>query len=164
MKAEPWLVVMTKPRMETDAVWNLNNQNFEAYSPRWIDRKRRASGWQRVESPMFPRYAFVRPTRSRQDIMPIRSTIGVMSVVKFGLQAARVADTVIQEIRMLEERRMGSNTVPFKKGDCVSVLEGPFAGISAEVFAIAEERVVVLFDLIHQQHKITVDSNHLVAN
>lgn len=163
MSSEPWLVVMTKPRMEADAVWNLNNQGFAAYSPRWIESKRCAGGWQRVESAMFPRYAFVRATRPEQDMTPIRSTLGVMTLVKFGLQPACVADSLIQGIRALEARRACSSTAPFKKGDRVQVLEGPFAGVSAEVFAVADQRVVVLMDLIHQQQKLTFEAAELVA-
>ena len=60
MAESDWLVVMTKPRMETEAKIHLERQRFSVYLPTWVDLRRRSDGWQKVQSAMFP-YLLQRP-------------------------------------------------------------------------------------------------------
>lgn len=161
----PWFVVMTRPRMEAEAESNLLNQRFEVYLPQWVENKRRAGGMQRVVSAMFPRYLFVRPTREQQDISVIRSTRGVVQMVRFGLTAARMSDGLLNQIRSIEQRRFNpeANLKRFKAGDSVVVDEGPFAGVQAKVFSSADSRVVLLMDLLGRQQKVAVDEAQVKA-
>ena len=166
MKSGDWLLVVSKPRMEAEAAIELRNQNYESYAPRWVEMKRRAGGWQRVESAMFPRYLFVRTTYPQQDLTPIRSTRGVQNLVRFGQATARVDDRLVQQIRQLESSRFkpDKELKPFKKGQQVQVLEGPFAGVSAQVFAVEERRVILLLELINQQQTLEFEAGNLVAS
>lgn len=160
---DDWLVIMTKPRMEAESEQQLRNQEFETYLPWWAEVKRRASGWQRVESAMFPRYLFIRPTREQQDLTTIRSTRGVSQLVRFGNQPALVKSALIESIRDLERSRFKPNDdlKPFKKGDAITVTDGPFKGVSAKVWGVANSRVVILFDLMGQTQRVTVDPSQL---
>lgn len=156
---------MTRPRMEAEAESNLSNQSFEVYLPRWLENKRRAGGMQSVVSAMFPRYLFVRPTRDQQDLSVIRSTRGVVQMVRFGLTAAQISEELIDEIRAIEQRRFNpeADLSRFKTGDSVVVDEGPFAGVRAQVFASADSRVVLLMDLLGRQQKVAVDEVQIRA-
>ena len=160
MNTNNWLVVMTKPRMEAEAEVQLGNQDFDVYLPRWVEMKRRANGWQRVESVMFPRYLFVRPKRPQQDLSVIRSTRGVIQMVRFGTQPAWAANALIEDIRAIEDSRFkpDADLAPFKKGQSIIVTDGPFKGVAAQVWSVVENRVVILFELMGKTQRITVES------
>ncbi len=160
MRESGWLVIMTKPRMENEAKEHLIRQVFEVYLPLWVDLKRRPGGWQKVQSAMFPRYLFVRPTCSEQSISPILSTRGVSQMVRFGMMPAWASDGLIEEIRALEAflQSQNSELEPFKKGDRVMVLDGPFKGVDAEVFACDQQRVILLLQVLGKTQQLEFEA------
>ena len=71
-----WYLLKTKVREEVRAVDNLENQEFEAYCPQYLEKKKLA--------PLFPGYAFVRLcTQDIERYHKIRSTRGVSAIVTF---------------------------------------------------------------------------------
>ena len=77
-----WYLIKTKVREELRAVDNLENQNFEAYCPQYIEKKK--------EVPLFPGYIFV--LLSHQDIEryhKIRSSRGVSAIVTFNTMSQK---------------------------------------------------------------------------
>lgn len=155
-----WLVVMTKPKMETEAKEQLIRQGFEAYLPLWVELKRRGN-WQEVQSPMFPRYLFVRPSYPEQSLTPIRSTRGVSQLVRFGMEPAWADDGLISQIRQLERSRneLRQGLTPFKKGDQVQVMDGPFKGVSAKVFSCGQQRVVLLLQVLGKTQQLEFEAS-----
>ena len=106
-------------------------------------------------SPMFPRYLFVRPSHGEQSISSIRSTVGVQQLVRFGAEFAQAAESLVSDIKAMEAHlRDAPNPSPLKAGDEVEITEGPFAGITAEVFSCAENRVILLFQLLGSIRKL----------
>jgi hypothetical protein len=94
---EAWYVVYTKPRQEDIALINLERQGYQCYLPKMrIERIRRKKAVV-LSEPMFPRYLFIRLDSSEQgkSWSPIRSTLGVARLVRFGTTAA----TTIQPIK-----------------------------------------------------------------
>jgi len=156
MAESDWLVVMTKPQMEIQAEVHLKRQGFLVYLPKWIDLKRRSTGWQKVESAMFPRYLFVKAAYLQQSIAPIRSTRGVSQLVRFGNQPARASAVLIKEIRLIESERRacGDSLKPFKSGDEVIVIDGPFKGISAKVLSSDQQRVILLLEVLGKNQQL----------
>lgn len=152
---------MTKPKMEAAAKDHLKRQGFEVYLPLWIELKRRLGTWQKVQSPMFPRYLFVRPSHSDQSLAPIRSTWGVSQLVRFGMEPAWAEAGLIHEIRQLEISRNGvdQDLTPFRKGDVVQVLDGPFKGVSAEVFSCDQQRVILLLQVLGRTQQLELKAN-----
>lgn len=136
--------------MEAEAKKNLLRQGFDVYLPQWVELKRRQGVWKRVQSPMFPRYLFVRASHTNQSIAPIRSTWGVSQLVRFGTQPAWADARLISEIRQLEcsRNRLDKGMAPFVKGDQVQVLDGPFKGISADVLSCDQQRVILLLEVL----------------
>lgn len=83
-----WCVARTKPRQEAVAQANLLRQGFQCYLPRLkVLRRIRRQQVVRLE-PMFRQYLFFRPRRDEQSITPVRSTLGVLGVVCFGIEPA----------------------------------------------------------------------------
>jgi transcriptional antiterminator RfaH len=157
-KSRKWLVVMTKPRTEDKAVVNLERQGFETYLPFWSETKRVKGVWKPVKAPMFPRYLFLSSKHEEQSFAAVRSTHGVSRLVQFGNKAAWVTDGLLESIRQLEQYQGSEGKlVPFKKGDAVEVLVGPFKGVSADVLACDQERVILLLKLLGQVQKLEVE-------
>ena len=156
-----WLVIMTKPRMESIAELNLIRQGFEVYLPSWVDFRRRSGTWRKVQSAMFPRYLFMRQVNSEQSISPIRSTRGVSQIVRFGIRPAWASNFLIKEIRLLEASRNEKSDLfePFKSGDEVIVMQGPFKGVSAEVLSSNQYRVILLMQLLGKTQKLQLESS-----
>jgi len=160
MAETDWLVVMTKPRMETEAKEHLERQGFEAYLPTWVDLRRRSDGWKKVRFAMFPRYLFAKTVNEEQSISSIRSTRGVNQLVRFGTEPARASDGLIREIRRLEAVRnaAGDQLKPFKPGNEVFITAGPFKGVSAEVLSSDQQRVVLLMQVLGKTQQLEFEA------
>ena len=156
-----WLVVHSKPREEERAAQHLANQGFEVFLPRLRQRKRRAGGWQVVTGPLFPRYLFVQVAMGEQDTSVIRSTQGVANLVRFGYRLAELPADVIDYLRAQQDPALDARNEddwPHKPGDRVSILEGPFAGLTG-VYQMPrdEQRVLLLVELLGRQNQVLVE-------
>lgn len=144
-----WYLIHTKPRQENVALINLERQGYECYLPQIrIERIRRGKAGVVIE-PMFPRYLFIQLDSSNQgkSWFPIRSTLGVSQLVRFGSRAAQVDDALIDLIRSREQRR--PTELLFNQGDIVQIAAGPFAGIEA-IYQTSdpERRAMILLEIL----------------
>lgn len=160
-----WYAVFCKPRGEETAEANLANQGYTVYLPRLLNEFLRArKRVQRIE-PLFPRYLFVRPRDATQSLAPVRSTLGVTGLVRFGGQPAVVSEELIEAIRAREEPESGTHVhrVVFKPGAAVRFAEGPFAGLDA-IFEkeAGAERVMVLLEMLGKTNRLRVDRGWLI--
>ena len=155
-----WFVVMTKTKMELEARDHLQRQQYEVYLPMWTELKRRRGKWLPISSPMFPRYLFLRPTYSGQMLTPVQSTRAVSHLVRFGSQAAVASERLVADISKFEALHNSSTDIliPFKKGETVEVLDGPFKGSSAEVLACNQQRVMLLLRLLGKAQHLEFDT------
>ena len=158
-----WYVVQTKVRAEEQAVENLLRQGYTIYCPHVTQRKLRRKRWQLITEPLFPRYLFVRLNEGIDDFAPIRSTIGVVGLVRFGGRPAIISDRAIaliseQERQLLGDERKGLPA--WKPGTELEILEGPMAGLKG-VFqkAQGDERVIILLELLGKQSRVLVPGN-----
>jgi len=160
MSNSDWLVIMTKPRMENEAKEHLARQGIDVYLPLWTELKCRSNVWEKIRSPMFSRYLFARPTYAEQSLSPIRSTRGVSRLVHFGSKPAWASEKLVNEIRKFEalQQDQENQLKPFKKGDQVIILDGPFKGISAEVFSSSQQRVILLLQIMGNSQQLQFKS------
>lgn len=160
-----WYAVFCKPRGEITAHLNLVNQGYQVYLPRLQSKRRKAGKWIDVSEPLFPRYLFVRPCDAGQSLSPVRSTLGVSGIVRFGTQPAVVSNELIDALRMREDPVSGACVTEeiFTPGGTVRFLEGPFAGLDA-VFSkkSGDERVVVLLDVLGKTNSLKVNPGWLM--
>jgi transcriptional antiterminator RfaH len=157
-----WYVVHTKIRQEALAMTNLNRQGFECYIPMIKMEKLRRHKATLVEEPMFPRYLFIRldTSGSGPSWSPIRSTLGVSQLVRFGGQPALVDSKLIELLRTREQ--VGQPERLFKSGEKVVVADGPFAGIEA-IFktADAESRSMILLEMLSKPVAMRIETARL---
>ena len=157
-----WYLIHTKPRQEALALTNLSRQGFECYMPMLRLQKIRQRKTAMVAEPMFPRYLFIRldTSGSGQSWSPIRSTLGVNQLVRFGGQPAKVDGLLIDLIR---SREQGTHGQPlFTAGDNVTVAGGPFAGLEAIYQNTdAESRSMILLNILSKPVAMRIDTASL---
>lgn len=121
-----WYLIYTKPRQEVIAAENLTRQGFSTFLPLIAVKCRSSARCYRPTEPLFPRYLFIHFDADTDDWSPIRSTIGVYHLVRFGDQPARVPGEMIETLRQQCEagvyRRI--NQAVLRVGDKVRILQG----------------------------------------
>ena len=154
-----WYLIHTKPRQEALALTNLSRQGFECYMPMLRLQKIRQRKTALVAEPMFPRYLFIRldASGSGQSWSPIRSTLGVNQLVRFGGQPAKVDGQLIDLIR---SREQWTHAQPlFSEGENVTVADGPFAGLEAIYQNTdAESRSMILLNILSKPVSMRIDT------
>jgi transcriptional antiterminator RfaH len=143
-----WYLLYTKPRQEKLALQHLQNQAYEAYLPLVQVEKIRQGVRGLVEEALFPRYLFVQLDEAgSQSWAPIRSTVGVSQLVKFGHRFAEVSQDFVQWVQ--ENAKTNKIEAQFKSGDLVSITAGPFRGFDA-IFKTydGEKRAILLLNLL----------------
>jgi len=123
-----------------------------------IETRRKQRGKSiRVIDAMFPRYLFINLNDKTDDWGPIRSTVGVSSLVRFGVEPAKIPQMLIDDL-ISKENDDGVHDLPvkdFEQGQEVVISEGPFEGYEA-LFATHEpkERVSLLLKIAGKTIKI----------
>jgi transcriptional antiterminator RfaH len=162
-----WYAVQTKPRQETIAEQNLQRQDFVTYLPRISLRKRKRNKWVDAVEPLFPRYLFIQVDPDKDSLAPVRSTLGVAGLVRFGQLLRSVPDTVIDYIKLLEDpqtEQRQAETWPHKPGDTLEVLEGPFASLTGIYqMPLGENRALLLIELLGRSNSVAVAKEALAA-
>src|SRR3989344_8923069 len=154
-----WYLVYTKPRQEQVARANLERQHYGVYLPLAQEHKRRRGKPTDVIAPLFPRYLFINLDSQTDDWGPIRSTLGVVSLVRFAYQPAQVPDDLVAALRAREDSE-GLVAVPrdvFKRGGRVRITDGSFMGYEGIFLApTGRDRVVILLDIMGKLTRATV--------
>ncbi len=160
-----WFLLRSKPRQEAVALTNLVRQGYESYLPMFAAEKLVRRKPAILQEPMFARYLFVRLDTSGQgqSWSPIRSTVGVSELVRFGSQPARVEESLIAALHERESVQQADPKALFTAGDSVLLTEGAFAGLEA-IYQMndAEGRAMVLLDLLSKPVAMTIDAASLL--
>lgn len=159
-----WYLVYTKPKQESIALLNLQQQGFHAYLPLYKNFKNSpGSSYLRFEV-MFPRYVFFRPASAALSISAARSTRGVVSVVRFGFEPAVVTDATVQAIQQFEQQRNNADLAdisPLQPGTPVRFKNTALKGIQGLVMTVSSKRVAVLLELLGQDQLVHADHGQL---
>ena len=159
-----WYLVYAKPRQENSAVENLQRQNFEVYFPQIRMWRTRRGKRQQVVEPLFPRYLFIHLDSHSDNWSPIRSTLGVSSLVRFGAEPARVPDELVD---YLQSRQNAEGLHEWAQpklivGERARVVSGPLAGYEGILIAkSSRERVVILLDLVGGQVRAKLNPDQI---
>ena len=151
-----WYLIHTKPSSETLAQANLIRQGYEIYLPQFIrSLERGGRPLERVDA-LFPRYLFLRLNAGNQSLSPVRSSVGVACVVRFGSNYAVVPDRLIRDLQARADPESGLHHVVHRRsmesGTKINITKGSFRGLEG-VFEreIGADRVVVLLRLLGRE-------------
>ena len=160
-----WFAVYTKPRQEQLALLNLERQEYRCFLPMAINPyQRRSQRGLRIE-PLFPRYMFINAIADQQSLGPVRSTIGVCSLVRFGSQLATMPTQVIETINGRCDPDTGLvklEPTAAQVGDQVKVFDGPLAGLEG-IFRERKgiNRALLLMKMLGTESTVEVDRMYL---
>lgn len=161
-----WYLVYCKQRQESIAQENLQRQHYETYLP-FIKTLKRKRGQGLVEhtEPLFPRYLFIKLGEGIDDWAPIRSTIGVSGLVRFGHITAKVPDSLLAAVRASCDDEGFYNYLPqqLQNGESVRIIEGLFAGYEAIFLApTGRERAEIMLNTVcESQTRLEVPQAYL---
>ena len=153
-----WYLIKTKSRQENIAQKNLENQDYIVYYPFAEINKKQVV--------LFPGYIFIYLDSTSQDWSPIRSTKGVLHLVRFGLNYAKIPNNLIEffKTNQLNTKEKLKKLSKFKPGDKVQITEGAFEKCIAIFQSYKpDERVVLLMNLVGQQQNIIIKQGLLNA-
>jgi transcriptional antiterminator RfaH len=158
---EKWYLLYTKPRQEKIALTNLENQGYSAYLP-LIDVEKIVRGARKVvREPLFPRYLFLSfDPNGTTSWPPIRSTVGVANLVRFGSALAQVNPELINSIQRSAEGAL--ITQEHQPGERLAITSGPFRGLEA-IFQTydGERRAVLLLTIMGKSIRATQELTQL---
>ena len=158
-----WLALYTKPHKEYLVRDLLSAQKVEVYLPEIAVKTRRRD--RREKRPFFPHYLFARLDSQDGMVARLRWTPGLRCIVSMGGRPMPVPDGVVQEIR----RRLANTAQvepeePYRRGDAVRIMRGPFEGLDA-VFdrrLSAQGRVRVFLQWMSRQVAAELDLEDLL--
>ena len=161
---EHWFALYTKPHKEYQVRGLLRDQGVEVYLPEVRVAARRRD--RRERKPFFPHYLFARLDPRDGLMARVRWTPGLRRVVSAGDRPVLVPDEVVAYVR----RRLATMADvgpedPFRKGDVVRIVRGPFEGLDA-IFdrrLSAEGRVRVFLELVSRLVAAELDTGDLLS-
>lgn len=165
IRIEPaWYCVRTQTKREHIAAEHLRAlEGVEVFCPRLRYRKptRRGTIW--WLEPLFPGYLMARFSLLEADRM-VTFCQGVRGLVRFGTDIPEVQESFVEAIRReylaADPTSEILTVVPnLSAGEEVEVANGPLAGMSGVVVAIAPaaERVKILLEFLGQPHVVDID-------
>lgn len=147
-----WYAVYTQPRNEQRAQEHLVRQGFDVFLPRYLKRRSHARKIEMVPAPLFPRYLFIAFDATDMHWRAVRSTRGVIDIVRNGVDPVPVPEPVIDSIKNRQDPDgfvTLARQAPFKRGAKIRIDVGPFAESEAIFESMrAEDRVVALLSLM----------------
>ena len=157
-----WFAVYTKPRQEQSALFNLENQSFECYLPMTEQPDQR--GIIRIE-PLFPRYLFMSSDPQRQNMATVRSTRGVVGLVRSGYEMINIPATIIAQLKARMHPASGLislDSIGLNNGDKVRVFDGPLAALEG-VFKERRGRTrsLLLLEILGRETPVEIDTRLL---
>jgi len=160
-----WYLAYTKPNNETIAQENLLRQGYHVQLPlvRKVVRRKVSL------DPLFPRYLFFASSSDQQSLSPARSTVGVTSIVRFGMDLAVLSDQQCRAImayaQAQQEGGVGSilDVQCIRPGQRVLVNSGAFAELEGLVSRVAKDRVMVLMSLLGKEQALSFQLTEVSA-
>ena len=156
-----WFVVHCYPNKEFVAAFNIQQQGFNTYIPRYKKLRRHARRVDTIIAPLFPRYFFVSLEQEVSNWVAINSTPGVNYLLSNNdWTLSSVPTNIINELQNKHDEQGLVNLSVlelFKQGDQVRILEGAFVNHTAIYKTMTDhQRVQLLISLIQREVTITI--------
>ena len=142
-----WYVIQTKPRRERQVGSVLERQGIQVYLP--LVRVRRVNPRASPVTPFFPGYLFARADLASIGASALNWVPGSVRLLGFDGEPALVPDVIVEHIRQRVsdlDRQYDLGSGPFKPGDPVRIISGPFRDLEAvfDLTLSSSGRVLVL--------------------
>jgi transcriptional antiterminator RfaH len=156
-----WFVLTTKPREEQRAYDNLTTQGHEVFYPK-ITKVVKKKGLKALAlQPLFPNYLFIQLDKQAANFNAIRSTRGVGSFVRFGLNQATIDNSIIDDIKKsIAGNKQGKaldELLDYCQGDTVELTQGSLKSLKA-IYQAKDglERSILMVKMLGQESQVIV--------
>lgn len=153
-----WYAVYTHPREEHIADENLCRQGFTTYWPRYRRRVSHARKVRDVMMSLFPRYLFVAFDPATIGWRSIRSTRGVVDLIRNGHEPIPVGTRLIEDMRQREDANgciVLGRQVELAKGQPITIRGDAFKGHELIFESMKDnDRVIALLSLLGREFRV----------
>lgn len=160
-----WYLIMTKHHKDACAEEQLSRQQYTVYRPLIKKEKKVKNKVIKIKESLFPRYLFIQLDMGVDDFSRVRSTKGVLNIVRFGNSFTEVPDEIIRLLRKGEiiNKKSSKDLRCFKSGDKIIIKEGPFLGLEAlfDRYKQGGDRVIVLFNMLNKMTSLDLSINEV---
>lgn len=162
-KAFSWYAVRTRPRHEKRALEGLEARGFESYLPNYQVRRRWSDRIVNTVLPLFPGYVFCRFDPLKK--VPVVSTPGVVSIVRFANQPAAIDESEIEAIQRIMRSGLGTEPCPFlREGERIRIMRGSLEGLQGLLLKKKSEwRLVVSVTMLQRSVSVEIDREWIAA-
>jgi transcriptional antiterminator RfaH len=162
-----WYVIHTKVREEFRALENLQNQGFEVFLPTCQVQKKLQGKIKLETEPLFSRYLFIRLSDVSSNWFPIRSTLGVAQLLRFGQVSGPVVipDAIVECLKQRCSQEELFHEL-FQAGELLEITKGPFKdflGLFQKLQTLPDGtvRALLLVEMLGSVQKISLNLSHL---
>jgi transcriptional antiterminator RfaH len=156
-----WYVLTSKPREEQRAYDNLISQGYDIFLPKIAKVIKRKVIKTLAPQPLFPNYLFIQLDKQVANLNAIRSTRGVGSFVRFGLNHAVIGNDIIEDIKKsIDGNKQGKSLaelLAYCQGDTVKLTQGSLKSLKA-IYQGKDglERSVLMVKMLGQESLVIV--------
>ena len=160
-----WFAVYTKPRQEQVALRHLEFQAFECFLPMVARPNQHRSLGTVTSTPLFPRYLFLNACAEIQSLASVRSTRGVVGLVRAGFELIKIPTAIITALKdriNIDNGFGGLECAELEAGDKVRVFDGPFADLEG-IFKETRGRTrsLLLLEILGRETAVEIDARRL---
>ncbi len=156
-----WYVLHTKSRFENVVNDALVKKSFEVFLPKILVKSKRRDRRLMIRAPLFPGYLFLKTVLQSHEYIDILKTGGAVRLIGNKEGPIPVATETIESLKIMVagDNRVLTGTC-FKKGDPVTVVYGPFTGLTGTFVRYrGKERVVVAIEALRQFAAVDVSED-----
>ena len=154
-----WYALHTKSRFENVVYEGLTKKTLEAFLPKVLVQSKRRDRKVMIRVPLFPGYLFVKTDLNPNEHIEIVKTAGVVRFIGNKDGPISVPNDTIDSLRlMVASDRTITTGHRFKKGDRVTVVSGPFTGVTGLFVRYkGKGRVIVNIEALGQHAGVDVN-------
>ncbi|MCX6619759.1 MAG: UpxY family transcription antiterminator [Acidobacteria bacterium] len=153
----PWYAVRVRSNFEKATAAALHGRGLEEYVPLYRKRTKWCDRVTTLEVPLFPGYLFCRI--NIQNRLPVLSTPGVVTIVRFGDQFLPIPDPEVDAIRLAQSS--GATILPWpylRVGQRVRIEQGAMTGVEGILVRIKDDyRLVLSVDILMRSVAVHLD-------
>ena len=177
----PWFISISEPRREAVAAMSLKAEGFDCFYPvhhvtvvpprRKVTLKMRNKLHLLAKSkyePVFKSYIFIRPGPAHPGLRRVFQLRGVIGMVHFGEQLARVSNDLVESLRSGKAKKaldehFSATPFPYKIGDTARLTTGALAEHNATIERVDEssESIHVLVSLFGRECRVITSVDQL---
>jgi len=156
-----WYALHTKSRFENVVHDGLVKKSLEVFLPKVLTKSKRRDRKVMIRVPIFPGYMFVKTDLTPHEHIEIVKTAGVVRFVGNTDGPISVPHETVESLKIMASGNQPVTTGQrFKKGDRVTVVSGPFTGVSGFFVRYkGKGRVIVNIEALGQYAGVDVNED-----